>query len=125
MKSIVRFAVGCGLAALALTCIPSVKAGAKSEEKKHPGLEFFEGKIASMNPATQTIVVEKKPGSMTFQIAADCHFYVKGKKSGATFDDFKVGKAVTVLYNDVGGVFTAHRLAELGSDPDSKEKHGL
>jgi hypothetical protein len=122
MKNIVRFTVGVCLAAVALAWIPTVKAGERREEKKHPGMEYFEGKISSIDPATKTVVVGKKSGNMTFQVDPTCEFFAKGEKAGASFDDFKVGDKVNVLYKDVSGKFTAFRLAEEGAMADKKEK---
>jgi hypothetical protein len=122
MKNVVRIMAGVCIAAVALLWATSVKAGERREEKKHPGMEVFEGKISSIDAASKKVVVDKKPGNMTFQVDPTCEFYAKGEKSGAKFEDFKVGDKVEVLYKNVNGVWTAYRLAQRGSNANRKER---
>src|SRR5437879_637339 len=96
-RNVVRSLVAVSLAAVAVTLVPAVRAGEKKEEKKHPGEEYFEGHVSAIDPKAHTITVKKKDGTMAFTCAADCKYYAKEKKAGATFDDFKVGDHVNVL----------------------------
>ena len=111
------------VAVVALTLIPAVQAaGEKKEEKKHPGQQYYDGKISAIDFKAKTVSIAKKEGSMTFSINDATKCFVEGKKEAAKLDDFKVGDKVNVLYQNVNGTLVASRLAEGGSNADAKEK---
>lgn len=108
------------VAAITLAVALPAQAGERKAEKR--GQLSFEGTISAIDFKARTVTVKKKEGTMKFECAENCKFFVKHVKESAKLSNLKVGDKVEVFYTEEGGSLVAHRIAERGSHADHKEK---
>jgi Cu/Ag efflux protein CusF len=121
MNTVVRCAAVVAVVALiGFGAVGPAAAGERQAAKR--GQLSFEGVISAIDFKARTVTVKKKDGTMKFQCAEDCKFYVEGVKEGAKLSHFKVGDKVEIYYSEQNGVLLAHRIAEKGAHADEKER---
>lgn len=118
--------IGRIMAVLVVATVTFALAGAvsASEEKKasKKGLMFFEGRITSIDLSAKSVTVKKKDGTMTFQVTDATKIYGKGSKEPIALGKLQAADKVEIEYDEQGGKFVAHRIAEKGVNADKIEK---
>ena len=111
-KTLVRYAVAVGLAAVALAVSQAVRAAdEKAAATAAAKSATLTGKIEAVDTTAGTITLKHKKETKIFTVAPDCKFAGAGKK--VTLADLKVGDHVKVTYTQEGDKMVAHHVGHV------------
>src|SRR5262249_32841094 len=77
----------------------------------------FDGVVKAVDTTDRTLKARELLADRKFEIAGDCAIVIDGRL-GAKLTDLKLGRPVDLDYEEVDGIYVAHRVAQKQAMPE-------